>query len=336
MSDKRFKLPCASIPYVLKPGEGERRLVAGQVIRTLASEPETANHFGVVISTCPQDPRPVPLHYHVHEHDTWFCVSGNLQVWINDQSRQMRGGDFAYVKPGDIHSYQSHRECTEFFGIVLPGSWVEFFVDAGEDWDDEAYPAPGTHPFDFGRMRAAMAKHDVNLVPEATYAPANLQPIDRALPGEHQSYFLESRHGPRHLLGGHISFALATGAETNGRFSMRLIEGRKNAAIPRHIHRRAYEVIYVLQGQLQIEFAGQTEIVTAGGMASLPSGTEHATLVLEDRTSWISAHSDPAADLLFELAGTPTERFMNPADAPAMPNQAALNELSGAIDITFV
>ena len=97
-----------------------------------------------------------------------------------------------------------------------------------------------------------------------------------------------------------------------------------------------FVVFAAMQGQLQIEFAGQTEIVTAGGMASLPSGTEHATLVLEDRTSWISAHSDPAADLLFELAGTPTERFMNPADAPAMPNQAALNELSGAIDITFV
>jgi len=222
---EKFQLPGANVPYVLQPGEGERRLVGGQVIRSLASGHETGDHFGVVVSTCPQDPRPIPAHYHVHAYDTWFCLSGSLQVWAGNESRLMRDGDFAYVKPGVVHSYQSHRECTEFFGIVLPGSWIEFFVDAGEDWDRDAYPTPGTHPFDFGRMRAAMAKNDVNLVPDATLVAPRLDAVDRGLPGEARSYFLESRHGTRRLLGGHISFALATAAETGGRFSMRVIEG---------------------------------------------------------------------------------------------------------------
>jgi len=240
------------------------------------------------------------------------------------------------VKPGDIHSYQSHRECTEFFGIVLPGSWIEFFAAAGEDWDNEAYPAPGTHPFDFGRMMAAMAKHDVNLVREATYAPADLAALDRALPGAHQSYFLESRQGMRQLLGGHISFALATGAETQGRFSMRMIEGRSGAEIPRHVHNRAYEVIYVLRGQLQVDFATESHVVPAGGMVSLPAGVEHRTLSLEDRTGWISAHSDPAADVLFDLAGALTDRFMHPGEVPALPDIETLKVLCAGSDIIFV
>ncbi len=336
MTVSRFRLPGKNIPYVLKPGQGERRLVAGQVIRTLAGEHETGNHFGVVVSTCPQDPRPVPLHYHVHEHDTWFCLTGNLQVFIGDQSRHMRGGDFAYVKPGDVHSYQSHRECTEFFGIVLPGSWVEFFAAAGDDWDDEAYPAPGTVPFDFPKMLAAMGKYDVNLVRDAAYGAPKLDAVDRTLPGAHQSYFLESRHGVRHLLGSHISFLQAGGTETNGRFSLRVIEGRRGSEIPRHVHANAHEVIYVLHGLLEVEFNGETHSVPAGGMVSLSSGAEHFTRVTGDRTSWISAHSDPSADLLFEKAGVPTERFMNPADTAAVPGKDALNELCAGTDIRFL
>ncbi|ABW15687.1 Cupin 2 conserved barrel domain protein [Parafrankia sp. EAN1pec] len=62
--------------------------------------------------------------------------------------------------------------------------------------------------------------------------------------------------------------------DTEGRFS--LLEVSVGVDIPRHVHLRADECIYVLDGMLGIDFDDRTYTATAGMFTLLPQGVPHA------------------------------------------------------------
>lgn len=62
--------------------------------------------------------------------------------------------------------------------------------------------------------------------------------------------------------------------DTEGRFS--LMEVVVTQAIPRHVHHVADECIYVLDGELAVEFDDSTQTATAGQFVLLPHGIPHA------------------------------------------------------------
>lgn len=71
------------------------------------------------------------------------------------------------------------------------------------------------------------------------------------------------------------SFAVkAMSSDTQDRFS--LLEVTVARDIPRHIHRRANEAIYVLDGTLLVELDGEHYSATAGTFILLPQGVPHA------------------------------------------------------------
>ncbi|MFC5752858.1 cupin domain-containing protein [Actinomadura rugatobispora] len=66
----------------------------------------------------------------------------------------------------------------------------------------------------------------------------------------------------------------ATTADTEGKFS--LLEVTLAQGIPRHVHHKADESIYVLDGELIVEFDDRTHTATAGRFVLLPHGVPHA------------------------------------------------------------
>ncbi|MFE6779277.1 cupin domain-containing protein [Streptomyces sp. NPDC057702] len=71
------------------------------------------------------------------------------------------------------------------------------------------------------------------------------------------------------------SMAVKAGtADTEGRFS--LMEVVVAQDIPRHVHHVADECVYVLDGELAVEFDDRTQTVTAGQFVLLPHGVPHA------------------------------------------------------------
>lgn len=66
----------------------------------------------------------------------------------------------------------------------------------------------------------------------------------------------------------------ATTEDTESRFS--LIEVTVAVNIPRHVHHEADECVYVLDGELAIDFDDETHIATAGTFVLLPHGVPHA------------------------------------------------------------
>ena len=122
----------------MTPSKGRCFNVAYQLITVLAEAHDTAGGFGAVICDAAYDHRPIPLHHHAKEHDTWFCTRGRVQVWSGRQSRVLTTGDFCYVPPNDIHAYQSVAPRSQFFGVIAPGGWEKFFEESGDPIDLEA------------------------------------------------------------------------------------------------------------------------------------------------------------------------------------------------------
>lgn len=303
--------------YVLRDGSGPAHLVAGQVIRTLAGVEETAGGFGAVVCDAPLDRGPIPMHWHEREHDTWYCTRGRLQVWCGDRSRVLTPGDFAYVRPGDTHSYRSVAPRTRFFGIVAPGGWEEFFVDAGEVWGMTGLPE-ADRPFDFSRMRPAMGKHRIMRVDAPVYADAApMDDADRALPADHRSYFLDAGYGARHALRGHLSTQLLGAEQSNGLFDMRVIEGGRGATLPVLRHGATYLFLYLLDGSVEVTIDGEPHVVVGGDAVSIPAGTAYATRILSGTARWLAATSGGNGAALWSAIGTATPGFNFPIVAEA-------------------
>lgn len=278
-------LPDAAVPYILRSGQGPTLLVAGQVIRVLARGAETAGAFGVVICTAPLDPQPIPMHWHDYEHDTWLCTRGRLQVWCKDESRILYPGDFAYVKPGDTHSYRSVAPHTEFFGVVSPGGWESFFYESGEAYDGVIFPDP-KRPFDFRRMGAAMAKYDVKMAPDVAFAEAIENSTDYALPGRSKSYFLQAGYGTRRLLGGHLITALMTGTESDGHIEMHTFAAPDGTVFPLHSMPVSHRFLHVMEGRIEISLQGKSYTLDVGDSVSIPAGVAFMTKVVSRHARW--------------------------------------------------
>jgi mannose-6-phosphate isomerase-like protein (cupin superfamily) len=328
------RLPGAAVPYVIRYGDGIRHNAAGQIVYTLAGTEETAGGFAALLAELPFDQRAIPLHYHEREHDTWFCLRGKLQVWCNEQSRVLGPGDFAYVKPRDVHSYRSVAPRSSFFGIVAPGGWERFFVEAGEAWGMTALPPEG-HPFDFRRMGPAMANNDVHPVPDATYAEATpITDADRALPDANESYFLEAGYGPRHLLFGHLATTLMSRAQTAGMADVRVIEAPGGAMIPTMSHTTTTAFLFIVAGEVVVTIDGTDHRVTAGDGVNLPAGTRYSTRVESGIARWAACYANGNGAEIWD-AGAETTAFCFPGTCDLASDQlrvAALQNIDCSIE----
>lgn len=300
--------PGATQAYVIKAGQGRSVLVAGQLVRILAGVSETASGYGAVLLESTIDKRPIPLHFHEKEHDTWLCTRGRLQIWANDTCRVLTEGDFAYVQPGDVHSYQCVAPRTEFFGIVAPGGWEGFFDDAGEPWASSALPEP-THPYDFSRMGPAMGKHGVMRVEKDYCDPSNGDATDRVLPEGPASYILQSGYGTRYRLNGHLATTMLSMAITKGAVEMRSIEAGRGAVMPSLRHTRTHLSLFVLNGTLKLTLNGVAYELRDGDFANIPAGTAYATEVTSGHARWVFSGANGDGLDYWTTAGEPTESF---------------------------
>ncbi len=307
--DIKTNLAGGAVPYVLRQGEGRALVVAGQVVRILAGVDETAGGYGAVICEATIDRQPIPLHYHEREHDTWFCTRGRLRIWANGISRVLTEGDFAYVRPNHIHSYQSVAPRTQFFGIVAPGGWEGFFDNAGTPWELPGLP-PINHPFDFSRMGPAMQRFGVMRVASATYAEVSPgDATDRVLPEEPQSYVLQAGYGRRRRLNGHLSTQVLAPEICDGKVDMRTIEAGRGATMPSIRHERTHLSLHLLEGALKLTLSGETHRLEAGDFANIPAGTAYSTEVTAGHARWLLSAANGEGLSFWDDLGVMTEEF---------------------------
>ncbi|MBB5911998.1 quercetin dioxygenase-like cupin family protein [Nocardia transvalensis] len=109
----------------------------------------------------------------------------------------------------------------------------------------------------------------------------------------------------------------ATTGDTEGRFS--LLEVAVARDIPRHTHHVADECVYVLDGELGVDFDDRTFTATAGTFVLLPHGVPHALRCVSDPPPRVLQISSPGGwecylqDLFEAGSSVLTDGVLDPA-----------------------
>lgn len=72
----------------------------------------------------------------------------------------------------------------------------------------------------------------------------------------------------------------ATTKDTEGRVVV--MENQLNIDVPEHVHERMDELVYVLEGEMEIDFRGETHRLSKGMFAVVPMGIPHAMRNVSD------------------------------------------------------
>ncbi|HEX4753022.1 MAG TPA: quercetin 2,3-dioxygenase [Solirubrobacterales bacterium] len=312
------ELPGEAVPYVVPSGSGRAHLLLGQVGRVLIGSEETG---GVMSATTLSGPagQPIPLHFHELEDEYFFCVRGKVQVWADDESRVLTPGDVAIVPAGTVHAYATLQHNSMFMGPITPGGWDRFFDFCGTPYSQPLYPPVDAGPPPFEKFGAAQEKFKMTFVRDRPYAEARSDAPDDSLPGKAAPYFLRAGDGPRHLLFGQVTFQLATGAETDGKVAMTVVEGPGGAETPDHRHAASTEGIYCLDGRLRLRVDGSERELIGGDFAAIPPGVVHGHTIASDFARIAVMHGPAGPERLAELGGEVAEQQVFPplGEAPA-------------------
>ncbi len=327
------ELPGEAVPYCMADGDGRSHLLLGQVGRALAGSEETGGAMSVMTALGPAG-RPIPMHRHESEHDYFFCVRGQIQVWADGESRMLAPGDVASVPPGVLHAYQFHSHYSQFIGPIAPAGWDRFFDFTGTPYAGPAYPQVDPSPPPFEKFGAAEAKFAMKYFPEEPYTETGAGPDD-TLPGTTSAYFLRAGEGPRHLLFGQVAYQVMSGAESGGRLGMTVTEGPRGPAIPAHVHERTHEAIYCLDGRLRVLVEGEEYLLTRGDFVSIPAGSEHS-YAMEAHLTRVAAMYGPAGpERLHEVAGQVAEHRIFPEGSEPVDHDR-LAAAAAELDIVLV
>ncbi len=94
---KPFFRPAGTAPAVYGPGDLYSLLVTGK---------ESNNVFFQFEAVVPEGGGPPP-HVHTREDETFYVVSGNLEILLGDTTHRAKAGDFVYIPRGTLHRFKN-------------------------------------------------------------------------------------------------------------------------------------------------------------------------------------------------------------------------------------
>lgn len=329
---EQWNLPANCMPYVLRAGEGATSIVFGQAVRIQAGEAQTNGAFTICTVMGPKDD-PIPQHFHEHEHDTFVCLRGQVQLWTDEESRVLTRGGFGNVPPGVKHGYAFRDHHTELVGLISPGGFERFFAEIGWSFDASGYPVRDDTPPSPELIAAVGEKYDVHLLPNAHYAEASSSDGDTVLPGKVAPYYLRPGAGERRVFGTIMATAMCRGAETDGRFGMCTLEGGRDATAHRIAHRAEHNVLFVMDGVINLTLGDQAHQLFPGDTASIPAGTPYGLRMTGSDNRILVFSERDVMWRLFDGCGIEWDAEIYP-DAPAKVDIARVEATFAELGIT--
>lgn len=331
------KLPGEPLPYVIEAGSGRAHVLLGEVGRALIGAEESRGTMSVMSLDGPRADRPIPLHYHDHEYEFFFCLRGSVQLWADSESRVLIPGDFGYIPPGTVHAYQLRAHCSTFVGPVVPGGWDRFFDLTGEPFARAAFPPGPKGPPPFEKFGEAEVKFNMKYRPDLAYVPARYDAPDDVLPSSQEAFFLRAGEGPRHELAGQLQTILVGCEQSNANVAMTTVEMAKAAGLPKHLHGRTHEALMVLEGRLRMTLDGREHLLTRGDTANIPSGVQHSYASEGHYTKILTMSAPGGLERLIATAGESTAEHIF-GGTPTMAELGTLRRAAAEreLDVIFI
>lgn len=283
-------LPTTVRPYILPNLEGTKLQLGDDVFRVLVSKASSGGAF-TLLGTNGQAGIQVPAHYHSLFYETFFLVKGRIRLWVEHEARELTPHDFGAVPPSQNHSYQIIDPDTQLTGFIQPGGFEDFFVNVSTAYDPAVNgPFPPDRSLDFPAQKfvSVAPDYDVQITGDAAGLAYDMingttdngvwHNGNNTLPGNDSTpYYIASNYGPKYLQHklGQVVAPRATLAETGGNFTISTIVMRQkqsNQTITPQSFPGSH-ALQVLEGELTLTMAGETNRLTTGDVAFVPGNT---------------------------------------------------------------
>jgi len=153
---KPFFRPSGTAPAVYGPGDLYSMLVTGK---------ESNNVFFQFEAFVPEGGGPPP-HIHSREDETFYVISGNLEILLGDKTHLAKAGDFVYIPRGTVHRFKNiGKEMAVQLVTFSPAGVEKFFEEVFPAVKDrKAAPPPITEEL-ISNMNKAAPKHGLKILP---------------------------------------------------------------------------------------------------------------------------------------------------------------------------
>ena len=147
--------PNGSAPAVYGPGDLYNMLATGE---------ETSNAFFQFEAIVPAGGGP-PAHVHSREEESFYIVSGSLEILLGDSTYNARAGDFVFIPRGTVHRFKNKGTSTAVQLVTfVPAGMDKFFKEVFPPVTDRnAAPPPITDDL-IRRMNEAAPRHGIEFV----------------------------------------------------------------------------------------------------------------------------------------------------------------------------
>ena len=102
-----------------------------------------------------------PLHIHRSEAEIFYVLEGGITAWSGSDTYQIEAGGAVYLPAGQAHAFGIRTAEARLITVTAPGGFADFVTAAGIPFTGDA---PTTWEFDPGRIMAAAAPHDIQIV----------------------------------------------------------------------------------------------------------------------------------------------------------------------------
>jgi quercetin dioxygenase-like cupin family protein len=122
---------------------------------------------------------------------------------------------------------------------------------------------------------------------------------------------VRAEEGERHGVIGHTITFKSHGHETSGAAFIWETQSPPGAIVPPHIHRVEDELIYVVEGQLEVSVGQQTFVLEPGDLVKMPKNVSHAvrsTGTGVAKTLWTVVPAGNMEGLFRALGALPADR----------------------------
>lgn len=149
---KPFLRPAGTAPALYGPGDIYSLLVTGK---------ESNNVFFQFEAIVPEGGGPPP-HVHSREDETFYIVSGSLEVLIGDMAYRAKAGDFVYIPRGTVHGFKNVGTGTAVQLVTLsPSGLEEFFQEVFPAVKDRKAASPPITEELIRKMNEAAPKYGI-------------------------------------------------------------------------------------------------------------------------------------------------------------------------------
>jgi len=155
----------ATKPFFMLAGTAPALWGPGDLYSLLATGKETNNAFFQFEAIVPEGGGPPP-HVHSREDESFYIVSGSLEILLGDKTYQAKRGDFVYIARGTIHQFKNvGRDSAVQLVTFVPAGVERFFQEVfAEVKDRNAAPPPVTEEL-IKRLNKAAPKYGLEFVP---------------------------------------------------------------------------------------------------------------------------------------------------------------------------